>query len=307
MGFDLVSAAPSRNLVVVRAGDNSLHERLLPGAVAGWYDLVVSYFGADAERFRTAHENRIDVRGGKWDGLGRTLEEIGELPSRWDYCWLPDDDLDISPESIRDLFAAMRRHRLAVAQPALSHDSWFTFLQLLRCKSFELRWIDGIELMAPCFSIHVLEIVRPIFSQTSSGYGLDSLWCRLEPDNRKRSAVIDAIEMRHTRSVGGGQLYENMKARGLDPYTEMDRLLGRFDVEPTQFRVYGGLCRNGRPIGRLVATFAMIVNLILARSQTPMKRHYFNKLIRLVRQQITSRARLDAISENRFGIQEFTE
>lgn len=288
MGFDLVSTALSRNLVVVRAGDGSLHETMIPGAVAGWYDLVVSYFGVDPERFRTPHENRVDVRGGKWDGLGRTLEELGELQSRWDYCWLPDDDLDISPESIRNLFAVMRGHRLAVAQPALSHDSWFTFIQLLRCQSFELRWIDGIELMAPCFSMQVLEQVRPIFSQTLSGYGLDSLWCRLEQDNRKRCAVIDSIEMRHTRPVGGGQLYENMKAQGVDPYTEMDQLLTRYGVKPTEFRVYGGLSIRGRSVDCVAATFVMIADLIRARSRTPMKRHYFNKLIRLLRQQIKS-------------------
>ncbi len=286
MGFDLVSTAPSRNLVVVRAGDGSLHETMIPGAVAGWYDLVVSYFGVDPECFRTPHENRVDVPGGKWDGLGRTLEELGELQPRWDYCWLPDDDLDISSQHVRELFAAMRRHRLTVAQPALSHDSWFTFLQLLRCASFELRWTDGIELMAPCFATPVLEMVRPLFAHTMSGYGLDSLWSRLEPDNRMRSAVIDTIEMRHTRPIGGGQLYANMKERGLDPITEMNELLARHGVKPTQFRVHGGLSRSGHPVARLTATFIMTMDLIRARAKSPMKKHYFNKLLRLVRQQI---------------------
>src|SRR2546423_553078 len=41
-----------RNLVIVRAGDTSLHENWLAGPVDRNWDLIVSYYGDDPERFR---------------------------------------------------------------------------------------------------------------------------------------------------------------------------------------------------------------------------------------------------------------
>lgn len=57
-----------KNLVVVRAGKNSLHTAWLVNAENRSWDLIVSYYD-DAE-----HEHPEDVRvvrrkGGKWDGL----------------------------------------------------------------------------------------------------------------------------------------------------------------------------------------------------------------------------------------------
>ncbi len=57
-----------RSLVVVRAGDASLHRKWIADPHPNW-DLAVSYFGDDAT---AAHQGATFVhryKGGKWDGL----------------------------------------------------------------------------------------------------------------------------------------------------------------------------------------------------------------------------------------------
>ena len=49
--------AKRQNLVIVRAGNSSLHEEWLTGAEERNWDLIVNYFGDDPQRYR-----RDDVR-----------------------------------------------------------------------------------------------------------------------------------------------------------------------------------------------------------------------------------------------------
>jgi hypothetical protein len=54
------------NLVVVRAGDSSLHPTWLPASGHRNWDLLVSYIGDDPENFRVPAVTRIDGKGPKW-------------------------------------------------------------------------------------------------------------------------------------------------------------------------------------------------------------------------------------------------
>ena len=57
-----------RCLVIVRAGDQSLHPQWTSDPSSRNWDLIVSYFGNDPARFRGAGENRIDDKGQKYHG-----------------------------------------------------------------------------------------------------------------------------------------------------------------------------------------------------------------------------------------------
>ena len=60
-----------RSLVIVRAGDGSLHEEWLGQAPEGPrnFDLAVSYYGSDPRRFRAPGVQRYDSPGPKYPGL----------------------------------------------------------------------------------------------------------------------------------------------------------------------------------------------------------------------------------------------
>ena len=66
-----------RFLVVVRAGDASLHPAWVDPSHPRSFDLVVSYYGRDPERYRDAPFRRVDDPGQKFEGLKALLEREG--------------------------------------------------------------------------------------------------------------------------------------------------------------------------------------------------------------------------------------
>src|SRR6185437_9031809 len=106
------------------AGRNSLHPMWLEGPEERTWDLIVSVYDAEAQFDPRDDVQMVTKRGGKWDGLYALFAD-GELLSRYEYFWLPDDDIAARTEDINAIFAAMRRYKLEVAQPALTRDSFF--------------------------------------------------------------------------------------------------------------------------------------------------------------------------------------
>ena len=133
-----------------------------------------------------------------------------DLLQLYDYFWIPDDDIEADRATIEGIFAAMRRFDLAIAQPALAVDSYYSHFPLLRSCSFELRFVDMVEVMAPCLKVETLPGCCALFAASMGGFGLDLIWTRLAAENYARSAVIDALPVRHTRPVGNNLLVETM-------------------------------------------------------------------------------------------------
>src|ERR1700687_413368 len=94
----------NKNLVIVRAGDSSLHPQWLTGPENRNWDIVVSYFGNDPNLYRMPGVTRIDDKGPKWDGLYNLISMHPQFIADYDYIWLPDDDLEITKSAINLLF-----------------------------------------------------------------------------------------------------------------------------------------------------------------------------------------------------------
>jgi hypothetical protein len=233
-----------RNLVIVRAGEGSLHESWLGGGTRS-FDLVVSYWGDDPFRFRTGDVIRIDHKGGKFDGLHALLTGRQDLFDRYDYIWIADDDIVASRETIDRLFATMRRYDLLIAQPALSADSYLYFPLTLEFPSFELRYTNVVEAMVPCFNAAYLRQVAPLFGGLRYGWGLDYIWTRLMPEPAGRAAVIDSCVVRHTRQFGSGALYRNAEK----PLRQFWDLFERFGLKALPaFGAYAGITVAGERV-----------------------------------------------------------
>src|SRR3954453_18440947 len=93
----------NRFLVIVRAGDESLHPRWTDSLATRGWDLAVSYYGADPRRFRDPGQTRFDDAGLKWQALHALLTR-DEFWRRYDYIWFPDDDLAAEQAGISELF-----------------------------------------------------------------------------------------------------------------------------------------------------------------------------------------------------------
>ena len=217
-----------RNLVIVRAGDKSLHPQWLrPEGEARSWDLVVSYFGNDPDLYRRADVTRIDGKGAKWAGLHALLVSGRVDWQAYERIWLPDDDLACTPEAIDRFFMLADYHELHLCQPSLSHDSYISHATTVHNPRFMLRRTNFIEVMAPLLTRELLERVLPTLIENESGWGLDFLWQMFLDRPRRDAGVIDAVQIRHTRPVGGPN-YAKMKEQGKSPWDELNRLLRKY-------------------------------------------------------------------------------
>jgi hypothetical protein len=240
-------ALPDRgrsNLVIVRAGDSSLHPAWLRGATDRSWDLLVSYFGDDPDRYRDRDVLRVDGKGPKWQALYRLLTDRAELLARYQYVWLPDDDIACRVRDIEGLFAAMRRHDLLLGQPSLSYGSHFSWCITLRNPMTRVRWTNFVETMVPCFHRDLLAKCLPMLAPYVSGWGLDWAWPKEAGLQARRVAIIDEVSVTHTRPVGGPN-HRFLDGRGLTAYDEMAHALRTYDIEDRTTRIFEILSRGG--------------------------------------------------------------
>lgn len=218
-----------RNLVIVRAGDNSVHPDWLAGNTRD-FDLFVSYFGNQPGRYADQAEYHEDRKGMKWPVLGELLQAHPELVERYDYFWLPDDDLVTDTATIDRMFAFARAYQLALAQPALTRNSYYTWPLLLQDARYQLRFTRFVEVMAPLFDRDALRTCLPTFTESTSGWGLDSVWPRLLAARGEQAmAIIDAVAVYHSRPVGGGELYKSTGFKAA--LADEDRVMARYGLD----------------------------------------------------------------------------
>jgi hypothetical protein len=216
------SARRSRNLAIVRAGDDSLHEQWAAGERRD-FDLFISYFGACPGRYAHGCDFYEQRSGPKWPCLGALLHEQPALLDQYDCIWFPDDDLAVDAATVNRMFAFFHASNVCLAQPALTRDSYCTWRTLRQASGCLLRFTGFVEVMAPMFSREALRVCAPTFTESPSGWGLDWLWPKLCADARLgRMAVIDATPVRHTRPCGG-ELYRRNPQ--LAPRADAQRLL----------------------------------------------------------------------------------
>jgi hypothetical protein len=216
-----------RNLVVLRAGDGSLHRQWLDAPHRD-FDLFISYYGSTPDRHREDADYYEARPGPKWPAIAELLEEHLPALGGYDAFWFPDDDLAASGAVIDRMFAFFRAYQLCLAQPALTRNSYYTWDTLLQDTRAHIRYTRFVEVMAPIFHRSALDVCRPTFTESRSGWGLDWIWPTLCRDaGLGRMAVLDATPVRHTRPVGG-ELYRNHP--DLDPRSDAARLLRRYGI-----------------------------------------------------------------------------
>lgn len=223
-----VAVKTPRNLIVLRAGNASLHRAWIAGVPD--FDLFISYYGNTPGRFRDDGDFYEERTGPKWSCIAELLEAHTDLLNDYDAFWFPDDDLSVDTDTLNRMFAFFHAFDLSLAQPALTRNSYCTWKTLLQDPGCHLRFVGFVEVMAPIFSGAALRVCRATFSESRSGWGLDWVWPTLCRQNGlKGIAVIDATPVWHTRPMGGGELYA--KNRELDPRSDAVRVIRQYGLQ----------------------------------------------------------------------------
>lgn len=236
----------SRFLAVVRCGDNSCHSSWSAGERN--FDLAVSYYGNDATKTfpEAAYVHR--KKGGKWDGLWSFFQTFPEVIRKYEYFWLPDDDIVASVDAINRLFLIGAEKNLHLFQPSLDDQSYYSHIITLKHPSFWIRYTNFVEIMVPVLSNAMLRQTLPTFKDTLSGFGMDFVWPRLaanlSTEPASCTAIIDAVSVCHSRPVGGNLHNELRNVAGK---TAMDE----WAYYSPHNKRWGGASINGMPVPRI--------------------------------------------------------
>lgn len=258
------------NLVIVRAGNSSLHPTWLLGPEERNWDLVVNYFGKDPDIYRHDDVVRIDSVGPKWPPLHQLLLDHPEYLERYAYIWLPDDDLAMTKHDMNRFFDLCTDHNLELAQPSLTADSPMTHPLLINNTATLIRFTNFVEAMAPCFSTPCLRRAMDTFSESQSGWGIDWLWPDFVNDRENGIAVIDEVIIRHTRPLGGPN-YDAMRAAGKSPRDELIRLQERKGVTDVRIKVHKVVWRSSGSKGTESPSRVLALRLFLGSSKALLK------------------------------------
>lgn len=233
-----------KNLVLLRCGSGSLHEKWLRDDARTW-DLLSSCYDK-----KFVQNNFADVsvfqNGTKFTSTLLLYEQYPELFDAYDYILLLDDDIVPRFEDIDKLFAFCRENQLDLAQAGLTPDSYGTWPNLFARKGSILRHVNSVEVMMPVFSAEAFQKCIGYFRESISGWGLDLLWSKiLNYGLNKNIAVVDAISFHHTKAINEktGALYCHLRQMGINPKIEMNVILKKHQI-PFEALPLGGVCNT---------------------------------------------------------------
>ena len=216
------------HLLIVRAGDASLHPNWISGGQRN-FDVMVSYYGATPGRFNEGIEYYHVMKGPRWPAHHAICSHHLPLLARYKRVGFACDDLDAPTATWNRLFDTCAWYELDLAQPAIDGHLG---QEITRAQEgCLLRYTSYVECMCPVFSPRALEMLHPTFSESVSGWGLDYVWASRLPYPEFKMAVIDCIQVVHTSPIRQGTLRPTLDALGINPVQEMQQVLARHGLE----------------------------------------------------------------------------
>ena len=221
------------NLIIVRAGDHSCHPQWTRGGERS-FDLMVSYFGKQPDRFRAEADHYHAMIGPRWPAHHDICQNQWDLIRQYEFVAFICDDIEATATDWNALFATCRDHHLDLAQPAIKGHANYEITK--PNKDCLLRFTDFVEVMCPIFHRPMLDELRWTFAESKSGWGLNWLWAHAIRESKHRAAIIDAIPVRHGRPMGEGELYSVLKSQGINAKGERDTIFSKYGVKPAVTR-----------------------------------------------------------------------
>lgn len=227
-------------LVVVRGGDDSLHRTWIkPGAPRKW-DLLLDRYGPNSHDTDDCAD--FTNRGGitKFSSIKRIDTLWPGFLQSYEAVWFADGDIYLEFEAIDTLFDIFASYDLWLAQPSLSSASFYDHEICINRPLFTLRYVNFTEIMAPIFSRNGLFACMPTFDESVSGWGLDFVWPAALGQPQRRIAIIDAVQIDHTKKLDldAGAFYQLLRSIGVDPMAEKSAVMEKYGVQHF-YRTYG--------------------------------------------------------------------
>lgn len=213
-----------KNLIILRAGDSSLHPVWFGKSEREW-DLALSYFGDKPEPYAGYRDFLHFFKGSKWQGIADFVARNETLISQYERIWLPDDDLFTDQETINRFFRLSDQYGFDISQPGLKFYSHVSHAVTIQHPWCDARETNFVEIMAPSFSRRAWAVVKDTFSENTSGWGLEWLWLQRLQSQSMHLGVVDAASVFHTRPVGAAG-----HGGANSPRTEMQAVFAKYSI-----------------------------------------------------------------------------
>lgn len=224
-----------KNLVVVPAGDESLHN-VWAGTADRPFDVCVIYYGNNGDRWKETADHYFRGKGTKLHLLSAAAETRPDVFARYDAVFFPDDDLYMTTETVGRMFEVFHEYSLSLAQPSIV--GWASVPITLHQPMTLLRYTNWVEVMCPCFSKDAFATCLPVFTRTSTNWGVDWAWVHRLGHPHKGIAVIDAAIAVHTRPCFYGDTYQNNGTTFESGLADLKSVLEEYGLS-NDYRIHG--------------------------------------------------------------------
>ncbi len=239
-----------RNLILLRAGDSSLHRTFFRGSPsARTWDMHISYYGSAGEPVVVRGEEvswSADGGRSKFNGLFSCIEKLPSLLDNYQYIAIPDDDLICSKDDWNVAFSLADKYQLGACQLSLVPRSYYSHDITLRRPGLLLRYVTMVEAMAPIIRTDVLRRLLPVMALTDNFWGIDDVLADLLIDKPKSVAILDAVSVVHTRAVMSGPMYDIIINQGRTPWEAREAFMQRHGFHSHDRKLLGAVGANGR-------------------------------------------------------------
>lgn len=245
----------NRNLVILRAGDGSLHQTWLAssGGTRNW-DLHISYFGkkgappaCDAEYITWSQDDDKS----KWAGVASALSRDQFNLDDYDYVAVPDDDVIMTAATLSRAFDMAREYDLAACQMSLHHGSYFGSPHTLRIPGLKMHYVSRVELMVPILRMDVFKRIIPYLRMPNNLWAMDHIVGALAGNKPRSIAVLDEVSALHTRTFWSSSMYTAMQLDSEGLLRAERECLANAGFGYIDLRSSGGLTRSGKYVPRV--------------------------------------------------------
>ncbi|KJF72036.1 DUF707 domain-containing protein [Agrobacterium arsenijevicii] len=192
-----------------------------PDSARSW-DLLCNWYTLSGVDIRLG-EMHLRQSGTKATAIHHALNHYGDILLGYDAVLFLDDDLGIEHEEIDRLFDIAEANGLDMFQPAVAAGSQCVWKDLFRIPGRDFHETTAVEIMMPGFSRRALELCKPIFGKSVSGFGLDFNCSETVRKAGWKCGVIDAVAAEHVDLIDeqGGAYYEFMRTLGINQKFEL--------------------------------------------------------------------------------------
>ncbi len=207
-----------KNCIISAVGKNSIHREWIKNTPD--FDLHLIVYDNSYNKFNNDTDFITYSKGYKFKLVYNYLQNHPEYIEKYNYFFIPDDDIQMDTQNISKFFQLMEKYNLQIAQPGISN-SYYSYEHTLRDKLCLLRYTNFVEIMLPCFSRDALKKVLPTFNENDSAWGIENHWPLLINSTGKDIAIIDQLYAVHTRPI---QSYNTKNLNELNEYVKKYKL-----------------------------------------------------------------------------------